>query len=220
MYSLGSILAYDRILVFEGVYSQIEDAYSHFGTKLIKQLREFGDKLDDAETFFRYDRILLGDAITERENGKLRLCSFLKFKDMYEDPKLKSALLPARRFVERLPSSPKLEIMVDDLFVVLDELAKKTGVESGFTHVNHRDRTKSSAVTSSSRVESDSNSPVSLVDDEDKFNRQTVINTELSSHRRKTGYDPHFLTLPVSLPKIHSTLIEDCVPLKYDKVLN
>ena len=49
LYSLGSILAYHRILLFEGIYSQIDYIYPEFGGFLIAKLDEFGTKLDRAK---------------------------------------------------------------------------------------------------------------------------------------------------------------------------
>src|SRR4051812_38614378 len=42
LYSLGSILSYHRILLFEGIYSQINYIYPTFGSFLISSLDEFG----------------------------------------------------------------------------------------------------------------------------------------------------------------------------------
>lgn len=54
--------------------------------------------------FFRYDKMALGDAITEKENNTPRLCSYLRFKNMYRnDDNIRSALEPASLFVQTLP---------------------------------------------------------------------------------------------------------------------
>jgi hypothetical protein len=143
LYSLGSILSYHRILLFEGIYSQIDTIYPSFGGFLITYLDEFGTKLDKMRlfnsetntkiTFFRYDRMLLGDALTERENNISRLCSYLKFKNLYEnDDKIRSSLEPARIFVETLPSSSELDMLQEGLDKILRELEMKTKIKTMF----------------------------------------------------------------------------------------
>jgi hypothetical protein len=143
LYSLGSILSYHRILLFEGIYSQIDYMYPTFGSFLISSLDEFGSKLDELKiynpqtntkiTFFRYDRMLLGDVLTERENNMSKLCSYLKFKILYEnDEKIRTSLDPSRLFVENLPLSTELDKINDDLDAILKELEKKTKIKTIF----------------------------------------------------------------------------------------
>ncbi len=58
--------------------------------------------------------MLLGDAITERENGVLRISLYLDFKEKYQtDDQMKSSLRATREFVEQLPlASDDLESLV------------------------------------------------------------------------------------------------------------
>ena len=113
LYALGTILAYHRILLLEGIYAQIEHIYPEFGSLLIKKFDEFGSRLDKMRIknpqsdrnvkFFRYDRMALGDANTERESGTSRLVTYLKFSSMFEtDTSIKSALEPAENLCETL----------------------------------------------------------------------------------------------------------------------
>jgi hypothetical protein len=90
LYALGGVLSYQRILLFEGIYSQIESIYPQFGNWLLSKYNELGNKLDtiviktpkldDAVKFFAYDRMALRDALTETQEGILRVSSFLNFK--------------------------------------------------------------------------------------------------------------------------------------------
>lgn len=140
LYSLGCILAYHRILLLEGVYSQIEYIYPGFGNSLITKLDRFGKKLDNLEfshsdlakriKFFSYDRIALGDAITEKENGSLAIISYLKFKNLCEsNENIKSSLEPARQFVESLSPSDKLQELNDFVESILKELEQITKIK-------------------------------------------------------------------------------------------
>jgi len=58
--------------------------------------------------------MLLGDAITEGENGVLRISLNLDFKEKYQtDDQMKSSLQATREFVEKLPlASDDLESLV------------------------------------------------------------------------------------------------------------
>jgi len=105
---------------------------------------KFGDKLDginfdsndtDAKNiFFRYDRMLLGDILTEQGKKSRKLCSYLKFKNLYEsDEKIRDGLIPAHTFVEKLPLSKKeLRKLKKDLDVIIEELAVKTQIKTSF----------------------------------------------------------------------------------------
>ena len=141
LYSLGSILALHRILLTEGVYSQMEYVYPKFGNLLLTKFDQFGYKLDSMEIknpetlksvkFFRYDRMALGDAVTETTNGTSRLLSYLKFKDMYKnDEKINSTLERATEFTKNLPFSPELEKLICDLRDLLDQLRQKTQIDT------------------------------------------------------------------------------------------
>jgi hypothetical protein len=142
LYALGTLLAYHRMLLLEGIYAQIEYIYPDFGSLLIKKFDEFGTGLDEMriknpETFrsvkfFRYDRMALGDAITEKENNVPRLVSYLKFRNMYgTDDSIKSALEPASQFVQNLAYAPAsdLENLVNGLDFIQKELEQRTQIQ-------------------------------------------------------------------------------------------
>jgi hypothetical protein len=81
--------------------------------------------------FFRYDRMLLGDTLTEDKNGTLSLCSYKKFKEGLDtDDKTKSSLQPARDFIENLPfsSAEELDRLMGDLKFILEKLEQKTNI--------------------------------------------------------------------------------------------
>ena len=114
-------------------------ANPEFGSLLIKKFDEFGSRLDKMRIknpqsdrsvkFFRYDRMALGDAITERESGTPRLVTYLKFNSMFEtDTSIKSALEPAAEFVRNLAFAPEsdLESLLSSLNYIQQELEKRT----------------------------------------------------------------------------------------------
>jgi len=138
LYALGSVLTYHRIMIFEGIYSIIEDMYPTFGTSLIRKFENLGRDLDaitietpnssEMVSFFRYERMALGDAITENQEGHLKISSYLNFKIKYKtDHQMKKALEPARIFVEKLPNAPSdLDSLKMILKQILDQLKSKT----------------------------------------------------------------------------------------------
>jgi hypothetical protein len=141
MFALGTVLAYHRILLLEGIYAQIDYIYPDFGSLLIKKFEEFGAALDKmgiknpqtlrSVKFFRYDRMALGDAITEKENNALRLSSYLKFMSMYRaDDNFRSALEPASQFAQNLAfaSPADLEKLMNCLDYIQKELEQKTQI--------------------------------------------------------------------------------------------
>jgi hypothetical protein len=142
LYTLGSIFAYNKILLFEGVYSQINRIYSNFGRDLMQEIDKFGNSLDDMDIrdpindrrikFFRYHRMLLGDAVTERENHLTWIISYLQFKNLYEDKnedKIRESLSYARLFIENLPSSKELTSLKKHLLAIIKMLEDKTQIE-------------------------------------------------------------------------------------------
>ena len=46
LYALGAVLAYHQLLLFEGIYSQIESLYPKMGSELLNKLDKFGNSLD------------------------------------------------------------------------------------------------------------------------------------------------------------------------------
>jgi hypothetical protein len=56
-----------------GIYPQIDQVFQGLGNYLQRKLDEFGRNIQHAiqgVNFERYDRILLGEAVTVTENGK------------------------------------------------------------------------------------------------------------------------------------------------------
>ena len=106
------------------------------------EIDKFGNSLDDLDIrdpvnerrikFFRYHRMLLGDAVTERENNLTRLGSYLQFKNQYENEdndQIRGSLVYARLFVENLPSSKELPGLRQHLLDIIKMLENKTQIE-------------------------------------------------------------------------------------------
>lgn len=139
LYALGSVLAYHRLLLFEGIYPQIESLVPTVGSELLNKLDEFGMSLDNIKVslpdsdkkikFFRYDRVLLGDVLTNEENNVRHTYSYARFRERYEsDPFIKKNLQPARDFVEALQYSTELSSLMEQIFEILRKLEPLTKV--------------------------------------------------------------------------------------------
>ena len=77
----------------------------------------------------------MGDTVTEEVEGKFRICSFLKFKTMYENEKtINLSLKPAKNFVDALSYSNQLGELIESLKNIMIELETKTKVESSFKY--------------------------------------------------------------------------------------
>jgi hypothetical protein len=139
LYALGSVLAYHRLLLFEGIYSQIESLTPKAGSQLLNNLDEFGMTLDNIKVtlpgsdkkikFFRYDRVLLGDILTNEESNIRQTYSYARFRERYEKEEfIKKNLQPAKDFVEALQYSDDLATLMDQIKEILTNLEPLTKV--------------------------------------------------------------------------------------------
>ena len=139
LYALGSVLAYHRLLLFEGIYSQIESLVPNVGSELLNKLDEFGMSLDNIKVslpdsdkkikFFRYDRVLLGDVLTNEENNVKHTYSYARFRERYEKEEfIKKNLELARDFVEALQYSADLSTLMEQIHEILRNLEPLTKV--------------------------------------------------------------------------------------------
>jgi len=139
-YSLGSILAYRRILLFDVIYSQIDELISELGTCLKNKLNEIDTKLDSGSvSLYRYDRLLLAEVIIDKENGKLNVSSYLQFKELYEDnPRIQDMLKPSKEWISNLKAGEVEPLMVI-LYEIAKKIAKKTKIETNITKPDYID---------------------------------------------------------------------------------
>lgn len=134
LYSIGCVIACRRIFLLDGVYSQMEQVKSTFGTNVKNILYTIDDRLDDADEFpnrfFRYDRLALAEAVI-KTGPNHSISSYLEFKKNYEDTSsyLKKSLEPAKIFVSELEGSEVTGIM-DDLKKLVILIEEHTGIRS------------------------------------------------------------------------------------------
>ena len=135
MYCLGCVLAYQRILLLEGIYSQIQQLIPGLGIFLKEKLNNMGTIIDNSSStisLYRYHRLLLAESVMERENDRTITCSYLKFKQQYEENnlKMKSALLPVKDWVSSLDGSEVYPLM-EGLSEIASKITKVTRIDSG-----------------------------------------------------------------------------------------
>ena len=131
LYSLGCVLAYKRILLLDGIYSQLEDS----GRGLKQSMQDLDSEMNILQfrsRFFHYDKLALGESVMEKEENHLRTCTYLEFKNRYEndDTRLKQSLKPAKDFILNLDAlgvTRILEILQD----ISTQLEKETRIPSG-----------------------------------------------------------------------------------------
>lgn len=136
LYSLGCILAYRRILLFAGIYSQIDTLIPGLGVFLKEKLNDLDKILDTGRvSLYRYHRLLLAEVIIDKENGKLNVCSYLKFKELYEDkPRIKEFLKPSKEWVSNLKGH-EVEPLMMILSEIIKRIVKETGIETNITEL-------------------------------------------------------------------------------------
>ena len=117
LYDLGSVLVYNRIMLLEGIYSQLEDASPTYGNWLKQKLEGFDGKLDRmGPTFYRYHRIALAEALIKRGNDNhLFILTYLEFVKQYLGPgsTIMPFLGPAIEFVREVQDTQWTELMLE-----------------------------------------------------------------------------------------------------------
>jgi hypothetical protein len=132
LYGLGVVFAYNRILLLEGIYSQIQILIPGLGNFLKEKLKNIESVIDNRfsfrAAFYRYDRLGLADSVLQRVNGKFQTSTYLEFKEKYEgkDSNIKSSLQPAKEFVASLNGSE-----VDPIMKELRDIAFRIKNETG-----------------------------------------------------------------------------------------
>lgn len=134
LYALGCMLAYKRILILDGIYSQISGFLYLSNLKMnIELLDKIIDKFQMNSKFYRYERLALAEAvIIRRKDDSLSVCTYLEFKTKYEDPSLNlSELLePSKKFVEYLKDSDFIDEIMPILKDIVDCLSKETKISN------------------------------------------------------------------------------------------
>lgn len=135
LYALGVVFAYNRILLLEGVYSQIEALIPGLGIFLKEKLKKIESEMDNRfkfhTAFYRYDRLALADSVLQRVNDKFQIFTYLEFKEKYEDKEssLKSILQPAKEFVGSL-AGPEVEPIMNELSEIAFKIRNETRIET------------------------------------------------------------------------------------------
>jgi hypothetical protein len=141
LYILGSVLAHQRILSYEGGYTKIEQSIPGLGIYLRDELNQFGsylDKIDPQVHFYLYDRIALAEAVMSFDGERHFIASYLEFKKQYEDPKLnlKLVLSPAKDFIIKMKSL-ELKSAMEIAYEMAKKIESETGVTTGVKNTGH-----------------------------------------------------------------------------------
>ena len=125
LYALGRALAVERLLALDGVYPQLETLYPGLGTFLVE------NQVDRAlgEGFYKYDRLVLAEAVMQRDGDGFRVSTYIEFRSRYENESHQERewLAPARMAIQSLtPESTKL--LRDRLGRIAVRLSEETSV--------------------------------------------------------------------------------------------
>ena len=142
LYSIGSVLAYHRIMRLEGVYADL----NFLGTDYMKfrqSVERFGKCLDNVgysinSNLFRYDRISLAEALLSRDEGQnmYRIITYLEFKEKWfsEEGQKRKTLATALNFVKALTERENIESQLNEIMENLHTtavtLAKETRIDT------------------------------------------------------------------------------------------
>lgn len=128
LYALGRLLAVERILALEGVYSQLDATHPQLAAFLMRHRidREF-----QGFGFYQYDRITLAEATMERDGDQYRASTYLEFRHRYEveESSEKEWLAPARQAIQTMDER-RLSILLHALHEVAVRLPQATKVTS------------------------------------------------------------------------------------------
>jgi hypothetical protein len=103
LYTLACFLACKRIMLLDGIYSQIEQLRPDVGRKLKNELFNI-DRAIESPQFRTYDKLALAEAVMERAaDGSLRTSTYLQFIQQYEkSDRFRKSLDLAREYVKEL----------------------------------------------------------------------------------------------------------------------
>ena len=126
LYALGRVIAYERILLLDGVYPQLKQIDPDLSICLKDKMQEIGTLMTG---FHKYDQLALAEAVIEKVNGYSRAATYLEFKRRYdEDASLGSkTLLPAKEFLTTF-AGHQLEGLLKTLAKIANKIAKKTEI--------------------------------------------------------------------------------------------
>lgn len=126
LYALGSVLAYEQILVLDGVYVRMRSMESARDGVRESFLR-LNNFLDDGR-FFRYHRLALAESLVDRHDGNARLQSYISFRrTIQSDLLLQELTQHAIDFVVDLEAA-RISVLREILRQLVEKLSQVTKV--------------------------------------------------------------------------------------------
>ncbi len=125
VYIVGSLWAYERILLYDGVYHELDTIEPGAGAKLMACLQAH----EKVMGLNYYDRLSLAELLTEAEGERHRVLPFLAFRQALGDETHQVFLQPIQNWVLRdanldpNQSLPALEAHLDHLLKIIDASA-------------------------------------------------------------------------------------------------
>jgi hypothetical protein len=130
MYIIGSLWAYERILLVDGVYHELDTIEAGAGAKLMACLQAHKNVMG----LNYYDRLSLAELLTESEGERHRVVPFLAFRQALGDETRQIFLQPIKEWVVRdtnldpNQALPDLQTHLDHLLKIIDASASYSGL--------------------------------------------------------------------------------------------
>jgi hypothetical protein len=137
LYILGRVLAYERILLLDGIYLKLEKFRPGLEAFLKKSLKDLDEKFGK-RGFHRYNRLALAESVMERgDDEHFRTRNYIDFREDYEakNSVVNIFLKPARDYLNGFQiNDTNLSAVMDELQSAAKRLADETGIGSTLPH--------------------------------------------------------------------------------------
>jgi hypothetical protein len=130
LYALGRVLAFERILLLDGIYPQLEQLRKGLGIFLRNGLQQIDKELSNIR-FQHYNRLALAESAIVKEKDRLRASTYLEFWQYYEkeDSLVRASLKPAKGYLAEL-EGPELTGVLRELAAIAKRLEDETRMPS------------------------------------------------------------------------------------------
>jgi hypothetical protein len=139
LYSLGTVLAFRKILLYGQFYSKIKEVTD---ASYVEQIRVSLDKVIEIlkpisksdrvhPRWFYYDNLLLGDLLTEEIGGNFRVSSYEKFLRLYQVDSVMRESIAFANIPGKLKGSEETPRLIIGLVKLINLLSDKTKIPPG-----------------------------------------------------------------------------------------
>lgn len=141
LYALACVLAYKRILLQDGVYSQMREIYGKIDDDIKDNLHKIEKIIDHMgyelnAHFFNYDRLALAETVMKDWDGRTKVSSYLEFKTKFNNLPEFAAMEPAVNFISLIKTDDGYEKVQQELRNIMQILESIAGLVEHSTGVS------------------------------------------------------------------------------------